>query len=67
LWPRRNGLDWLKTKLEYTGRLRDFKDALEKAMRELERMAIISGGRIEINTKGKEQSVWTKLGKNNEE
>jgi hypothetical protein len=64
---QRYGLDWLKKKLEYTGRLRDFKDALEKAMRELERMAIIGGGRIEINTKGKEQAVWTKLGKNNEE
>jgi hypothetical protein len=64
---QRYGLDWLKKKLEYTGRLRDFKDALEKAMRELERMAIIGGGRIEINTKGKEQAVWTKLGKKNEE
>lgn len=59
---QRNALDWLKTKLEYAGRLRDFKDALEKAMRELERLKIIGGGRIELSTKGKEQAVWTKLG-----
>lgn len=58
---QRNGLDWLKDKLEYAGRLRDFKDALEKAMRELERLEIIGGGRIEISSKGKEQAVWTKL------
>lgn len=58
---QRYGLDWLKDKLEYAGRLRDFKDALEKAMRELERLEIIGGGRIEASTKGKEQAVWTKL------
>lgn len=58
---QRNGLDWLKDKLEYAGRLRDFKDALEKAMRELERLEIIGGGRIEVSTKGKEQAVWMKL------
>lgn len=58
---QRNALDSLKNMLEYSGRLRDFKDALEKAMRELERLEIIADGRIEASTKGKEQTVWTKL------
>lgn len=56
-----NGLDWLKEKLEYTGRMRDFVDALARAMRELERLEIIAGGRIETSTKGRAQAVWTKL------
>lgn len=58
---QRNGLDWLKAKLEYTGRMRDFVDALERAMRELERLEIVAGGRIEISTKGHPQAVWTKI------
>lgn len=58
---QRFALDWLKSKLEYSGRLRDFTDALKKAMRELERLEIIAGGRIEDNSKGKPQTVWTKL------
>lgn len=58
---QRFGLDWLKSKLEYAGRARDFADALEKAMRELERLEIIGGGRIESSTKGKYQAVWTRL------
>lgn len=59
---QRYALDWLKKKLEYEGRMRDFRDALEKAMRELERLEIIAGGRIEKSTKGKDQATWTKLG-----
>lgn len=58
---QRHALDWLKQKLEYTGRMRDFVDALARAMRELERLEIIAGGRIEISTKGRPQAVWTKL------
>jgi hypothetical protein len=58
---QRYALDWLKRKLEYTGRLRDFIDALNRAMRELERHEIIAGGRIETSTKGKPQAVWTKI------
>ena len=58
---QRFALDWLKSKLEYTGRQRDFEDALQHAMAELERLAIISGGKIEKNTKGKLQTVWTRL------
>ncbi|PAJ87805.1 plasmid replication initiator TrfA [Burkholderia ubonensis] len=58
---QRYALDWLKAKLEYTGRMRDFVDALQRAMRELERLEIIAGGRIETSTKGKVQAVWIKL------
>ena len=58
---QRFALDWLKSKLEYTGRQRDFQDALQQAMQELERLGIISGGKIEKNTKGKLQTVWTRL------
>jgi hypothetical protein len=54
-------LDWLKGKLEYGGRMRDFKDALARAMRELERREIVAGARIELSTKGKEQAVWMRL------
>jgi hypothetical protein len=58
---QKNALDWLKRKLEYSGRMRDFEDAIDKAMRELERLEIIAAGRIEPNSKGKLQTVWTKL------
>lgn len=58
---QRFALDWLKAKMEYSGRMRDFIDAMNKAMRELERLEIIAGGRIEASTKGKDQAVWTRL------
>lgn len=58
---QRYALDWLKEKLEYTGRMRDFVDALGRSMHELERLEIIAGGRIESSTKGRTQAVWTKL------
>jgi hypothetical protein len=58
---QRNGLDWLKKKLEYNSPMRKFKEALIAAMHELERLEIIGGGRIEVSTKGKEQAAWTKL------
>jgi hypothetical protein len=48
-------LEWLKPKLAYSGRLRDFTDALEKAMRELERLEIVVSWKIGANTKGKQQ------------
>jgi hypothetical protein len=41
--------------------MRDFVDALERAMDELERLDIIVGGRIETSTKGRPQTVWTRL------
>lgn len=58
---QRNALDWLKNKLQYTGRSRDFVDALDRAMRELERLDIIADGRREISTKGRPQATWVKL------
>ena len=58
---QRFALDWLKTKLDYTGRQRDFENALTSAMQELERLEIITGSKIEKNTKGKLQTVWTRL------
>ena len=45
--------------LQYTGRLRNFRDALARAVQELERLEIVAKGRIEKSTKGKEQlTVW---------
>ena len=55
---QRYALDWLKEKLIYTSPLRKFKESLEGAMRELERLKIISDAKIEISTKGKLQAVW---------
>ncbi len=54
---QRYALDWLKPKMEYSGRVRDFLDALTRAVRELERLEIIAKGRIEDSTKGKPQLV----------
>ena len=58
---QRNALDWLKNKLQYTGRPRDFVEALDRAMRELERLDIIADGRREVSTKGRLQATWVKL------
>lgn len=58
---QRFSLDYLKGRAQSVGRMRDFRDALEKAMRELERLGIIADGRIEASTRGTEQAVWTKL------
>ncbi|MBD8872873.1 plasmid stabilization protein [Rhodanobacter sp. DHB23] len=58
---QRNALDWLKSKLEYTGRKTDFEDAISRAMNELVRLEIIRDGRIEVSSKGRTQAVWTKL------
>jgi hypothetical protein len=56
---QRYALDWLKDKMEYSGRIRDFRDAVEKAVAELERLEIIAKGKIEMSTKGKEQlTMW---------
>lgn len=58
---QRYPLHWLKGKLEYTGRDRDFEEALMRAMCELERLEIIAGGRIGAGSKGQPLAVWTKL------
>ncbi|MGB6096554.1 MAG: plasmid replication initiator TrfA [Comamonas thiooxydans] len=52
-------LEWLKEKMQYRGRMRDFKKALARACRELERLNIIANYKVEISTKGKQQlSIW---------
>jgi len=56
-----NSIEWLKGKLGYGGRLRDFLEAISRAMRELERLEIIVAGRVETSTKGNLQTVWTRL------
>lgn len=56
---QRYALDWLKDKMEYSGRLRDFRDALARACAELERLEIITAHKIEDSTKGKPQlALW---------
>lgn len=55
--PQRYALDWIKSKAEYTGRTRDFRDALLRACDELERLEIIARARIEDSTRGKPQLV----------
>lgn len=52
---QRYALDWLKDKMEYSGRLRDFRDALTRACIELERLEVISAHKIEDSTRGKPQ------------
>lgn len=54
---QRYALDWLKDKMEYAGRLRDFRDALTRAKDELERLEIIAKGDIVDSTKGIPQLV----------
>ena len=56
---QRYALDWLKGKMEYGGRMRDFRDALTRACTELERLEIITAHKIENSTKGKPQlALW---------
>lgn len=55
--PQRYALDWLKEKMEYAGRMRDFRDALVRAVAELERIELVSKGRVEDSTRGKPQLV----------
>lgn len=58
---QRYGLVWLKEKLQYGSPMRKFRTSLESAMRELERVKVISNSKIELSTKGREQAVWTKI------
>ncbi len=56
---QRYALDGLKAQMEYSGRMRDFRDALTRAVRELERLEIVAKGHIEDSTKGKPQlALW---------
>ena len=58
---QRYALDWLKDKLQYASPMRKFKVSLLAALRELERVRVITGGRLALSTKGREQAVWTRL------
>lgn len=56
---QRYALDRLKDKMQYSGRMRDFRDALARAVQELKRLEIIAKGCIEDSTKGKPQlALW---------
>jgi len=56
---QRYALDWLKAKMEYSGRMRDFRDALARACTELERLEIIAAHKIEESVRGKPQlALW---------
>lgn len=54
---QRYSLEGLKAQMEYGGRMRDFRDALGRAMHELERLEIVFKGSIEDSTKGQPQLV----------
>lgn len=57
--PQRYSLEWLKDKMQYSGRMRDFRDALERACDELVRVGIIARWKLEQSTRGKAQlAVW---------
>lgn len=56
---QRYALDWLKSKMEYASPMRKFKEALTAACKELERLEIITGHKIEDSTRGKPQlALW---------
>lgn len=56
---QRYSLERLKEKMQYRGRMRDFKKALVRACQELERLSIVANSKVEMSTKGKQQlSLW---------
>lgn len=56
---QRYNLDWLQSKMVYTGRRRNFKSALSAACAELIRLEIIQAWKIEISTRSEEQvAIW---------
>lgn len=56
---QRYALDWLKEKMQYASPLRKFKEALEAAIGELQRLEIVAAWKLERSTKGKEQlALW---------
>jgi len=58
---QRHRLDRLRAKLCYGSPIRKFREALHAAMRELERLEVIAGGRIELSSRKNEQVVWINL------
>lgn len=57
IYPLKN----LKLQMEYAGRMRDFKESLLKAVREVERLEIVAKGAIEVSARGVENLVIHKL------
>lgn len=58
-FEQKNSIEFLKSRAQYKGRLRDFKVALVKAMDEMKRVGIISEWRFAANKKtGEEMAVW---------
>lgn len=56
---QRYALDALKVQMEYTSPMRKFREALDAACKELERLEIVSTWRIEVSTRGKPQlALW---------
>lgn len=56
-----HSLDRLRDMLQYNSPMGKFRVALSTAMRELERVGVVAGARIELSTKRVEQATWTKL------
>lgn len=54
---QRYALDGLKAQMDYGSPMRKFRESLDAAVRELERLEIVATGRIEDSTKGKPQLV----------
>ena len=54
---QRYALDWLKDKMEYSSPLRKFREALQAAVSELQRLEIVSKGQIGNSSKGRPQLV----------
>ena len=54
---QRYALDWLKDKMEYNSPLRKFREALQAAVRELERLEIVVKGQIGDSSKGRPQLI----------
>ena len=56
---QRYALGWLKGKMQYGGRMRDFRNALDSACIELERLEVIVKHQFETSDKGEPQlAVW---------
>ena len=56
---QRYALDWLKGKMQYSARMRDYLDALAPACAEIEPLDNITAHKIEDSTKGKPQlALW---------
>jgi hypothetical protein len=52
---QRYALAWLKELMQYSGRMRDFKAALRRAVAELKRLELVSEGAIELSSRKEEQ------------